>query len=281
MKRRTKSSPPSDSPKVAVVGTGYWGQNHVRNFHALGALSHLCDADPQTLHLMGSQYPQVARTESYQEILDNPAIRGIVIASPAATHYELAAKGIKAGKDVLVEKPLALNSRDGETLVELAAKHNRILMVGHILLYHPAVIKLKELIHNGDLGRIHYVQSNRLSMGKVRSEENILWSFAPHDISMILYLLEDFPTGVRASGYCHLQRDIEDVTISILDFSDGVGAHIYVSWMNPFKEHRLVVIGDEKMAVFEDSSPDHKLKLFHHNFRWRGRRPVPVKGPEE
>jgi UDP-2-acetamido-3-amino-2,3-dideoxy-glucuronate N-acetyltransferase len=230
---------------------------------------------------MGSQYPQVARTESYQEILDNPAIRGIVIASPAATHYELAAKGIKAGKDVLVEKPLALNSRDGETLVELAAKHNRILMVGHILLYHPAVIKLKELIHNGDLGRIHYVQSNRLSMGKVRSEENILWSFAPHDISMILYLLEDFPTGVRASGYCHLQRDIEDVTISILDFSDGVGAHIYVSWMNPFKEHRLVVIGDEKMAVFEDSSPDHKLKLFHHNFRWRGRRPVPVKGPEE
>jgi len=281
LKRRTKSSPASDFPNVAVVGAGYWGQNHVRNFHALGALRHVCDADPQTLQLIGSQYPDVGRTESYQEILENRAIQGVVIASPAATHFELAAGAITAGKDVLVEKPLALNSRDGERLVELAGKHNTILMVGHILLYHPAVLRLKELIHNGDLGRIHYIQSNRLSMGKVRSEENILWSFAPHDISMILYLLGDSPTEVRASGYCHLQRDIEDVTISILDFSDGVGAHIYVSWMNPFKEHRLVVIGDEKMAVFEDSSADHKLKLFHHNFQWRGRRPVPVKGPEE
>jgi UDP-2-acetamido-3-amino-2,3-dideoxy-glucuronate N-acetyltransferase len=273
--------PEEPSLNVAVIGTGYWGRNHVRNFDQLGALTHICDSSGETLDELIKDYPHVVSTTSYDDILSNPDIKGVVIATPAATHYELALRAIDAGKDLLVEKPLALDVNHGERLVEAAERAGVILMVGHILLYHPAVIKLKQIIDAGDLGKIQYIQSNRLSMGKVRYEENILWSFAPHDISIILYLLGEVPVEVRAFGSCHLQKDVEDVTVSILDFPDGVGAHIYVSWMNPFKEHRLVVVGDSKMAVFEDSLPDRKLRVFHRNFHWVHRRPVPVKGPEE
>lgn len=266
---------------VAVVGTGYWGKNHVRNFYELGALTHVCDTNGATLEQFEQQYPNVVATNSYDEILSNPAVRGIVVATPASTHYEVAERAIRAGKDVLVEKPLALNVADGEKLIRLASRHSAVLMVGHILLYHPAIIKLKEIIDQGELGKIQYIQSNRLSMGKVRSEENILWSFAPHDISTIIHLLEEVPTNVYATGYCHLQKDVEDVTISIMDFPSGVGAHIYVSWMNPFKEQRLVVMGDRRMAVFEDSRPDKKLRIFDNNFQWVDRRPVPVKNGEQ
>ncbi|MEJ2717977.1 MAG: Gfo/Idh/MocA family oxidoreductase, partial [Deltaproteobacteria bacterium] len=281
MEPRTAIVATQSRATVAVVGTGYWGKNHVRNFHELGALTHVCDTNGATLKQFAEQYPNVVATDSYDEILANSAVRGVVVATPAITHYEVAEKAIRAGKDVLVEKPLALNIADGEKLTQLASRHGAILMVGHILLYHPAVIKLKEIIDRGELGKIQYIQSNRLSMGKVRSEENILWSFAPHDISTIIYLLGEVPANVYATGYCHIQKDVEDVTISIMDFPSGVGAHIYVSWMNPFKEQRLVVMGDRKMAVFEDSRPDKKLRIFDNNFQWVDRRPVPVKGGEE
>lgn len=266
---------------IAVVGAGYWGKNHVRNFAELGALTHVCDSNCDTLGRFLEQYPQMVCTDSFDEILRIPDIHGVVIATPAATHYELTEKALEAGKDVLVEKPLSLAIHEAEALVKLAAQKKAILMVGHILLYHPAVLKLKQLITDGYLGRIYHIQSNRLSMGIVRSEENILWSFAPHDVSVILHLLGEVPSRVEATGNCHLQRDVEDVTITNLEFPSGVGAHIYVSWMNPFKEHRLVVIGDKRMAVFEDSRPDKKLQVYNHNFDWVNRAPVPVKGAVE
>ncbi|HMK37302.1 MAG TPA: DegT/DnrJ/EryC1/StrS family aminotransferase [Desulfomonilaceae bacterium] len=267
--------------RVAVVGAGYWGKNHVRNFWELGALEQVCDLDKDLLNKTASQYPGVHCTNSYGDVLSNDKIKGIVLATPASTHYKLARAAIEAGKDVLVEKPLALNIDDAEHLVSLAEDRKAVLMVGHILLYHPVVLKLKELVDSGYLGKIQYVQSNRLSMGIVRCEENILWSFAPHDISTVLYLLEESPVKIRAYGNCQLQQGIEDVTISILEFGSGAGAHIYISWMNPFKEHRLVIIGDRRMAVFEDSRPDAKLQIYNSNFNWVRRHPVPFKGEVE
>ncbi len=275
------SKPAEDGACVAVVGAGYWGKNHVRNFHDLGALKLVCDADPEILRGLQSKYPGLETTDSFQDVLKRPDINGVVVATPAESHFALTMSILESGKDVLVEKPLALNVKDAEQLVHLSSQNGSILMVGHVLLYHPALIKLKEIIENGLLGKIQYIQSNRLSMGKVRSEENILWSFAPHDISMILYLLDEMPGEVQAFGRAYLQPGVEDVTISHLDFKSGVSAHIYVSWMNPFKEHRLVVIGSKKMAVFEDSRPDKKLRLFDHSFEWIHRQPTPVKGDEE
>lgn len=269
------------SKGVAVVGSGYWGKNHVRVFHELGALTHICEIESTVLEKCQDQYDGVVCTSRYEDVLADPDIRAVVLATPAVTHFELARAALEARKDVLVEKPLSLNVGDGEKLVDLADRMNSILMVGHILLYHPAVEKLKGMVDSGELGKIQSIQSNRLSFGKVRSEENILWSFAPHDISVILYLLGEMPEDISAIGYSHLQKDIEDVTISALNFPSGVAAHIYVSWMNPFKEQRLVVIGDRKMGVFEDSRPDKKLQLFNNNFQWVGRQPVASKGSVE
>lgn len=266
---------------VAIVGSGYWGKNYVRNLHELGALSHVCDTNSSRLYKFEADFPSVQYTCSYEEILTDQNIRGVVIATPAATHHELAIKALNAGKDVLVEKPLSLDERQGEEMVSLARDTGAVLMVGHILLYHPAVLRLKQLIDEGALGKILYIQSNRLGMGKVRSEENILWSFAPHDISIILYLLNEFPSEISATGSCHLQPEVEDMTTSVLKFPSGVGAHIYVSWMNPFKEQRLVVIGDKNMAVFDDTKPSDKLEVYNTNFEWVNRVPQPVKGQRE
>ncbi len=271
----------AETIQIGIVGAGYWGKNHVRVFNELGVTTHVCDADAETIEGMRQIYPHLSYTDRYEELLENSEVRGIVMCTPATTHFDLAMRALEAGKDVFVEKPLALNVSEGERLVNRAAEKNAILMVGHILLYHPAILKLKELVDSGELGKIQYIQANRLSLGKVRTEENILWSFAPHDVSIILYLLEDFPAEIQATGYAHLQPDVEDVTVTHLSFAGGVGAHIYVSWMNPFKEHRLVVIGDRRMAVFEDSLPDKKLRIYDHTFHWIKRTPVPVKGGVE
>jgi UDP-2-acetamido-3-amino-2,3-dideoxy-glucuronate N-acetyltransferase len=266
---------------VAVIGSGYWGKNHVRNFHELGALTHVCDSDGPTLKSIAKKYPELNYTVSYEDILANPDINGVVIATPAVNHHELALMALEAGKDVLVEKPLALDVVQAQEMIHIADQNSRVLMVGHILLYHPAILKLKEIVDSGRLGKILYIQSTRLGMGKVRSEENILWSFAPHDVSLILYLMNEFPSEISATGSCHLQPHIEDMTVSVLKFPSGVGAHIYVSWMNPFKEQRLVVIGDKNMAVFDDAKPSDKLKIYNTNFEWINRIPQPVKGEPE
>ena len=260
---------------VAVVGSGYWGKNLIRNFAALGALHTICDSNPETLRFLREKYPEQRFENSFEAVLLDPAVGAVVIATPAETHFELASKALNAGKHVFVEKPLALVVNEAEELQRLAVNHKLRLMVGHILLYHPAVIKLKEIIDSGELGKINYIYSNRLNLGKFRAEENILWSFAPHDISVILYLLEEMPVQVSAQGGNYLHNNIADVTISVLSFKSGVKGHIFVSWLHPDKEQRLVVVGDRKMAVFNDGLADGKLKIHDKGVDWVNRQPIP------
>jgi len=252
---------------VAVIGGGYWGKNLIRNFASLGALKVVCDTDLSTR----KRYESMYHVQSVGDVSDLQKIKGIdawVVAAPAVMHSAIARVALTAGISVFVEKPLALKVNEAEDLIRLARKNKVTLMVGHLLQYHPAVIKLKKLIDEGELGRIRYVYSNRLNMGKIRTEENILWSFAPHDISVIISLLEELPEGITASGGAYLQPDVSDVTLSSFDFPGGVKGHIFVSWLHPFKEQKLVVIGDQKMAVFDDMSKE-KLKLYPHSVLWR------------
>src|SRR5262249_23656185 len=216
----------------------------------------------------------------YADVLADPSIEAVALATPAVTHFEMARAALEAGKDVLVEKPLAIDVSHGEQLVRLAEAGGRVLMVGHILRYHPAILKLQELIRSGDLGKITYVYSNRLNLGKIRTEENILWSFAPHDISVMLSLLDEMPSRVSCQGNAYLSRDVVDVTLSHFDFPSGVQAHIFVSWLHPVKEQRLVVVGSQKMAVLDDPA-DHKLLLFPHRVEWKNRIPTAVKADAE
>jgi UDP-2-acetamido-3-amino-2,3-dideoxy-glucuronate N-acetyltransferase len=262
--------------KVAVVGVGYWGKNLVRNFHELGALEALCDADRSVAEECERNYKGVRFCSEFSEVLSNTSIDAVVLATPAAIHYEMAKAALDAGKDVLVEKPLAIDVKDGEHLVQLAKANRRILMVGHILRYHPAILKLQKLIQEGALGKIEYLYSNRLNIGKIRTEENILWSFAPHDISVMLSLLNEMPSRASCQGAAYLNRDIPDVTLSHFEFPSGVHAHIFVSWLHPIKEQRLVVVGSEKMAVFDDTA-EHKLVLYPHKVEWKNRIPTAVK----
>jgi UDP-2-acetamido-3-amino-2,3-dideoxy-glucuronate N-acetyltransferase len=265
---------------VAVVGVGYWGKNLVRNFHELGALSVLCDDRGAVEASCRKQYENVRFCRDFREVLADPSITAVALATPAVTHYEMSKAALQAGKDVLVEKPLAIDVAHGEALVKLAKAKGRILMVGHILRYHPAILKLQELVANGALGKIDYLYSNRLNIGKIRTEENILWSFAPHDISVMLALLGEMPARVSCQGGAYLNRDVSDVTLSHFDFPSGVQAHIFVSWLHPVKEQRLVVVGSERMAVFDDTS-DHKLVLYPHRVEWKNRIPTAVKAEGE
>ena len=265
---------------VAVVGVGYWGRNLVRNFHALGALAMLCDPNPTIEAECRSRYGGVRFCPDFDRVLSDPGIDAVALATPAVAHYEMARAALAAGKDVFVEKPLAVELKQGEDLVEVAAAQHRILMVGHVLRYHPAVRKLRELIDGGVLGRIDYLYSNRLNIGKIRTEENSLWSFAPHDISVMLALLGAMPTRVSCHGGAYLNRDVADVTLSHFEFPGGVQGHIFVSWLHPVKEQRLVVVGSEKMAVFDDTA-DHKLVLYPHKVEWKMRVPVAVKAAGE
>lgn len=265
---------------VAVVGVGYWGKNLVRNFHELGALAALCDEQKSVEDSCGRDYEGVKFCGEFSAVLSDPAIAAVALATPAITHYEMAKAALEAGKDVFVEKPLAIDVKQGEDLVNLAAAKSRILMVGHILRYHPAILKLQKLIQDGTLGQINYAYSNRLNIGKIRTEENILWSFAPHDISVMLALLNEMPTRVACQGGAYLHRDVSDVTLSHFEFPSGVRAHIFVSWLHPFKEQRLVVVGSEKMAVFDDTA-EHKLVLYPHKVEWKNRIPTAVKAKGE
>jgi len=270
----------SGKPGVAVVGVGYWGKNLVRNFHELGSLAALCDEDESVAKRCRSEYAAVSFCTDFSAVLSDPSIAAVALATPATTHYEMVKAALEAGKDVLVEKPLALDVKQGEELVELAAATHRILMVGHILRYHPAILKLQELIQAGDLGQINYLYSNRLNIGKIRTEENILWSFAPHDISVMLSLLNEMPIRVSCEGGAYLNRNVFDVTLSHFDFPSGVQAHVFVSWLHPVKEQRLVVVGSEKMAVFDDTA-EHKLILYPHKVQWKNRLPTAVKAKGE
>lgn len=265
---------------VAVVGVGYWGKNLVRNFYDLGALTALCDGAESVEAAYQQRYPDVRFHRNFDTVLADPSITAVALATPAVTHYDMAKAALLAGKDVMVEKPLAVDVKHGEELVRLAARERRILMVGHILRYHPAILKLQELIRTGALGKINYLYSNRLNIGKIRAEENILWSFAPHDISVMLALLNEMPASVTCQGSAYLNHDVADVTLSHFNFPSGVQAHIFVSWLHPVKEQRLVVVGSEKMAVFDDTA-EHKLVLYPHKVEWKNRIPTAVKAEGE
>ena len=258
---------------MLAVGVRIW----FAAFMNWGALHTICDTNKELRGENESQFSGVRFIDSFKHLLNDPTIKAVVIATPAVYHYQMVKETLLARKHVFVEKPLALNVDHGEELVGLADEQDRILMVGHILHYHPAIEKLKELIDSGDLGKIQYIYSTRLNMGRIRSEENILWSFAPHDISVILLLLQnELPETVYATGGNYLQKHISDVTMTTMDFRSGVKAHIFVSWLHPFKEQKLVVVGDKKMAVFDDVSTE-KLFLYPHRVDWVGRIPVAYK----
>ena len=261
---------------LGLVGCGYWGKNLVRNFHDLESLRVICDVDAKRAEELSEQFG-VATCGSYEEMLNRSDLQGIVIAAPAAQHYALAKKALRAKKDVFVEKPLALRVEEAQELTDLARRQGLILMVGHLLQYHPAIQKLKSLIRQGQLGRVQYIYSSRLNFGKLRTEENILLSFAPHDISAILYLLDEEPIAVRAHGGAYLNAHVPDVTLTNCTFASGVTAHIFVSWLYPVKEQKLVIVGDRQMAVFDDTSPDRKLLLYPHQVDWIDRCPVAKK----
>ena len=263
---------------VAVIGAGYWGKNLVRNFYQLGVLKSVCDGDGAILPRMKESCPGIGTTSDFNAIIDDPDIRAVVIAAPAALHYHLAERALLVDKDVFVEKPLSLTREDGEKLVRLAANRRRILFVGHILQYHAAVVTLKKMIREGQIGRLQYIYSRRLSLGKIRREENILWSFAPHDISVILAVTGEDPSYVDSVGNNFLHANIPDVTMTNLKFPSGIGAHIFVSWLNPFKEQKLVIVGGNGMIVFDDVAPiEKKLMLYPHTIDWQNGLPVPHK----
>ena len=260
--------------RVAAVGCGYWGKNLVRNFAQLGALAAICDPNRTAAEELADRYR--APVGEFEAVLRDANIAGVAIAAPAALHAELARRAIEAGKHVFVEKPLALTLAEAERLCTLAERSDRRLMVGHLMQYHPGFGKLHELARTGRLGRLQYIYSNRLNLGKVRREEDILWSFAPHDLSMILSLVGQEPTEVTAQGGYYLHKSIADVTTTHLAFPAGEQAHVFVSWLHPFKEQKLVVMGDRGMAVFDDGQRwSSKLLLYPHRIEWREALAVP------
>ena len=264
--------------RVCVVGAGYWGKNHIRTLKQLGALGGIVEPDKNLQESLSIDYPDVPCYQDIGSALEEN-FDGFTIATPAETHHEIAKRIIMAGKHVLIEKPMTLSVSDSEELLSLSEKYNVNLMVGHVLLFHPAIRKIKELIDEGNLGDLQYIYSNRLNLGKVRTEENVFWSLAPHDIAIFQYLTDSFPKNIKAKGSTFLQRGIPDSTMTTLEYNNGVEAHIFVSWLHPFKEHRLVVIGSEAMISFEDSLDGKPLKLYSKKFDLISGVPEKVDGP--
>ncbi len=263
--------------KIAVIGAGYWGKNLIRNVHQLGALYAICESNPQNPNL--SQYKEAKIYTNSLDLLQDKEVEAIMISTPAEMHYDMVKQALEAGKHVYVEKPLCLSEKHGVELNSLALRKKLVLMVGHLLQYHPAFLKLRNLARSGDLGKIQYIYSNRLNLGKIRTEENILWSFAPHDISVILSLAGSMPEKVSTTGGHYLNEKIADVTLSSLTFPNGIKGHIFVSWLHPYKEQKLIVVGSKAMAVFDDmAKPEDKLLVYPHRIDWKeGIIPTPVK----
>jgi UDP-2-acetamido-3-amino-2,3-dideoxy-glucuronate N-acetyltransferase len=261
--------------RTAVIGTGYWGKNLLRNLNDLGALLAFCDSNQTAVESFSAQYAEAKPFTSVEELLADDAIEAVVISTPAATHGALAKQALEAGKHVFVEKPLCLDLAEAHELRALAEDRDLVLMVGHLLLYHPAFIALKAAVENNVIGKLRYIHSTRASLGKIRKEENALWSFAPHDISMILALAGRMPERVNCHGEAWLNAEVADLTLSHLDFGSSLQAHIFVSWLNPYKDHRLVVMGEGGMIVFNDTlAGDDKLLHYPHSVGWDGDLPV-------
>ena len=264
--------------KLCVVGAGYWGKNHIRTLSEIGALQGIVESNEELLSSVLKDYPKVEGYKSIEEALKNQ-YDGYTIATPAETHYELAKKVILSKKHVLVEKPMTLLVEDAEDLVKTAKVNNVNLMVGHVLLFHPAILKIKEIVKSGDIGDLQYIYSNRLNLGKIRSEENVFWSFAPHDIAIFQFLTNSFPKNIHAESSTFVQDGVPDSTLTHLEYENGVKGHIFVSWLHPFKEHRLGVIGSEAMISFEDSKEGNPLKYHSKKFDLIEGIPEKVDGP--
>ena len=255
---------PLPSCNIAVVGLGHWGPNLARNFHRLSqaTLHTLCDVDGYRLHRVGALYPDARLTSDFASLLADPDVDAVVLATPVHTHFKLASAVLRSGKHVFVEKPLARSSEEARQLVELADAQGLILMVGHVFLYNAAVRQVKAYIDSGELGDIYYIYAQRLNLGIVRQDVNALWNFAPHDISIINYWLDGAPVRVDAHGYAYLQSGIEDVVFLNLEYAGGQAAGVHVSWLDPNKVRRMTVVGSKKMVVYDDVSPDAKIRLY-------------------
>jgi UDP-2-acetamido-3-amino-2,3-dideoxy-glucuronate N-acetyltransferase len=262
-----------ERPRVAVIGTGGWGSNHVRVWGELGHLSLVCDRDEQRLRGVASSHPGIETEVDYLRVLQRDDIDAVVIATPAQTHAQLLLQALEASKHVLVEKPMALSQAEADEIAVAASGSDRVVMVDHVLEYHPAVITLSSLIDAGRLGRVLYLSAHRLNFGRVRTEEDALWSFAPHDLSLMVSLMGEVPVEVSAKGGAYLSPHVADVTLMNLEWSDNIRGYVFVSWLHPFKEHRFIVVGDRQMAVFDDTRPwSEKLVLYPHRVDWEGGR---------
>jgi predicted dehydrogenase len=249
-------------PRVGLVGLGYWGPNLARNFDELGALVALCDLDSDLRDRFAARYPNVTIYADYGDLLANPDIDAVVVATPVPTHYALAKRGLEAGKHVFVEKPPAMRAAEMEELVALATERDLVLMPGHLLLYHPAVRTMKALVDSGELGEVLCVYSNRQNLGKIRADENALWSLGVHDLSVILHLLEEEPSEMWAHGNSFLTPGVEDIVFCYLRFPSGKIAHMHLSWLDPHKMRKLTVVGKEKMVVFDDMELERKITIY-------------------
>ena len=250
------------TPRTGVVGLNYWGPNLARNFDGLAELAWLCDLDDAHLQPLAERFPHARATNDFAEMLADETLDAVVIATPVPTHYDLAKQALEAGKHVFVEKPPAMRAVEIDELVQLADDGNRVLMPGHLLLYHPAVLKLKELVASGELGDVLCVYGNRVNLGIVRSNENALWSLGVHDLSVILYLLDEDPDFATAQGSWSIHEGVEDVVFCFLRFPSGKIAHMHLSWLDPHKMRKMTVVGREKMAVFDDMEPERKVTVY-------------------
>ena len=263
------------SLRIVLLGTGYWGKNLLRNVDALGCLAGFCDCDADARETYAALYPNARPYVEAADVFADDAADAVMIATPAVTHGALARQALEAGKHVFVEKPLCLDLREARALTDLADARGLRLMVGHLLLYHPAFVALRDHVASGAIGSLRYIYSNRASLGKIRIEESALWSFAPHDISMILNLVGGLPEHVQSNGYGYITEQIADVCLTSMRFAGGVGAHIFVSWLHPYKDHKLVIVGTEGMIVFNDVEKGRdKLLVWPHQVA-RGERRIP------
>lgn len=265
--------------KICVIGGGRWGENHIRTLFQMGNLAGIVETNPQRLDQLTAKYP-VTGFNKIEAALQRK-FDGYILATPAETHYPLGKVLLEKGLNTLIEKPMALSSKHSRELLEIAEKTGAKLMVGHLLLFHPAIKKIKEIIEKGKIGRLYYIYSTRLKFGTVRTEENVFWSFAPHDISVLDYFVGQPAINIEAKGAKFLQEQIHDFTMVQFEYPNNVHAHIFVSWLHPFKEQRLVVVGSRGMLSFDDSSAEKNIIYHHKQVDWQNGKPATVRQPEE
>ena len=273
----------SKKVSLGLIGGGYWGKNLIKDFNSLGVLHTICDINKNALLKYNEKYPNVKTTTKWDDVLNDTNINAVCISLPAEMHYSFAKKSLLADKDVYVEKPITLDIKEAEELIQLAREKNKILMVGHLLHYHPAIIKIKEMINAGKIGKVKNIVANRLSLGIFRKYENVLWSFAPHDISVVLGLIKEMPQSVTCNGKDHINKGVHDVTNSILKFKNAY-VNINVNWLNPYKEQKMAIIGEKGMILFDDVSKDNKLTYFPEYIQYSAdiqSNPSPIKNNGE